>query len=102
MVTGFYPTIWFNSLENNYISQDILQFTLFQAIFSTIVTLMIGIPIAWMLGRYRWPLESLIRTVLTLPFVIPSIIAAMGILTIIGPHGINIRADEDTWWWSFR
>tara|TARA_Y100001980_G_C14556742_1_gene349834 strand:- start:16746 stop:18407 length:1662 start_codon:yes stop_codon:yes gene_type:complete len=100
MVTGFYPSIWFNSLENNYISQDILQFTLFQAIFSTIVTLMIGIPIAWMLGRYRWPLESLIRTVLTLPFVIPSIIAAMGILTIIGPHGINIRADEDTWWWT--
>jgi len=99
-VTGFNPLNWFNSLENNYISQNILQFTIVQAFFSTILTLLIGIPIAWMLGRYKWPAESLIRTLLTLPFVIPAIIAAMGILTIIGPHGLNIRANENTWWWS--
>ncbi len=99
-VTGFEPLNWFHSLQNNYISQNILHFTLVQAFCSTIFTLFIGIPVAWMLGRYKWPFESMIRTLLTLPFVIPAIIAAMGFLSIIGPYGMNIRANENTWWWT--
>ena len=99
-VTGFSPFEWIDSLNNNYISQGVIEFTVIQAIFSTIFTLLIGIPIAWTLGRYKWPFESLIRTILTMPFVIPSIIAAMGILTIVGHQGLNLRTNESTWWWT--
>ena len=99
-VTGFSPIDWIDSLGENYISQNVIEFTIIQAFFSTIFTLIIGLPIAWMLGRYRWPYESLIRTILTMPFVIPSIIAAMGILTIVGTHGLDLRVNEETWWWT--
>ena len=99
-VTGFSPFEWIDSLNNNYISQGVIEFTVIQAIFSTAFTLLIGIPIAWTLGRYKWPFESLIRTILTMPFVIPSIIAAMGILTIVGHQGLNLRTNESTWWWT--
>ena len=99
-VTGFSPFEWIDSLNNNYISQGVIEFTVIQAIFSTVFTLLIGIPIAWTLGRYKWPFESLMRTILTMPFVIPSIIAAMGILTIVGHQGLNLRTNESTWWWT--
>ena len=97
-VTGLVSANWFGSLDENYISHGVLEFTIVQAFFSTLLTLVIGIPIAWTLGRYKWRFESLIRTILTMPFVIPSIIAAMGFLTIIGPHGLDIRTNESTWW----
>ena len=100
LVTGTNPYDWTKSLSENYISQNVLEFTLLQSVSSTILTLIISIPIAWTLGRHRWPFESLIRTVLTLPFVIPSIIAAMGILTLVGSHGLDFRTNEGTWWWT--
>ena len=100
LVTGTNPYDWTKSLSENYISQNVLEFTLLQSVSSTILTLIISIPIAWTLGRHRWPFESLIRTVLTLPFVIPSIIAAMGILTLVGSHGLDLRTNEGTWWWT--
>ena len=50
------------SLERNFVSQGTFQFTLLQASISTIATLAIGIPIAWQLGRYKWPHDYLIRS----------------------------------------
>ena len=96
-VAGFNPSSWFDSLNENYISQGVLTFTITQAIFSTIFTLVIGIPIAWQLGRYSWKFESLIKAILTMPFVMPSIIVAMGFLQIVGNNGLDIRNDSSTW-----
>ena len=96
-VAGFNPVAWFSSLENNFISQGVIEFTIIQALFSTILTLIIGIPIAWQLGRYRWRYESLIKAILTMPFVMPSIIVAMGFLQIIGSNGLDIRDNSSAW-----
>ena len=96
-VAGFNPSSWFESLNENYISQGVLTFTITQAFFSTIFTLIIGIPIAWQLGRYSWKFEPLIKAILTMPFVMPSIIVAMGFLQIVGSNGLDIRNDSSTW-----
>ncbi|MEL0100497.1 MAG: hypothetical protein VW862_02185, partial [Euryarchaeota archaeon] len=96
-VSGFSPANWINSLEANYISQDVLWFTIKQAFLSTVVTAFIAIPIAWQLGRYEWRFESLIKAVLTMPFVMPSIIVTMGFLQITGVNGLSIRDDSSTW-----
>ena len=85
-----------SSLENNYISQGVIEFTFYQALISTIVTMAIGLPIAWQLGRYKWPLQSVVKAILTVPFVMPSIVAAMGFLYIVGKAGLDIRVDEST------
>ena len=100
LVSSFSPIQWIQSLDQNYISQNSIAFTFFQAFFSTILTVLIGFPIAWVLGRYSWPYEAFLRSILTLPFVIPAIIAAMGFLTITGPYGLDIRTNESTWWWT--
>ena len=96
-VAGFKPQDWINSLSVNYITQGVIGFTFMQAILSTLFTLLVGIPIAWQLGRHKWPLQSFVKSILTMPFVMPSIVAAMGFLHIIGPSGLNTRADESTW-----
>ena len=96
-VAGFNPSSWFESLNENYISQGVLTFTITQAFFSTIFTLIIGIPVAWQLGRYSWKFEPLIKAILTMPFVMPSIIVAMGFLQIVGSNGLDIRNDSSTW-----
>lgn len=96
-VAGPNPIDWLSSLERNYIAQGVVQFTFIQALLSTLATLAIGLPIAWQLGRYKWPLQSLTKAILTMPFVMPSIVAAMGFLHIVGRAGLNIRIDESTW-----
>ena len=96
-VAGANPLDWFSSLERNYVSQGVIQFTFIQAFISTLVTLAIGLPIAWQMGRYKWPFQSLTKAILTMPFVMPSIVAAMGFLHIVGRAGLNIRIDDSTW-----
>ena len=100
LVSGFNPILWIQSLDQNYVSQNSITFTFVQAFFSTILTVLIGFPVAWVLGRYSWPFKAFLRSILTLPFVIPAIIAAMGFLTITGPYGLDVRTDESTWWWT--
>ena len=98
-VAGFDVIEWLSSLDANYISKGVFQFTVMQAVFSSIATLAIGIPIAWQLGRYEWPFQTVIRSLLTMPFVMPSIVAAMGFLHLIGDDGLDMRSDSSTWLW---
>ena len=81
----------FSSIENFFSDDDTLtalEFTLLEASISTLFTLLIGLPIAWYLGRYKWRNIRLIRAILSVPFVTPSIIVAMGFLMLIDPGGL--------------
>ena len=77
---------------SNFFSDDdtlrALKFTLLEATISTIFTLLIGLPVAWYLGKYRWKNIRVIRALLSVPFVTPSIVVAMGFLMLIDPGGI--------------
>lgn len=94
-ISGFDIGNWFNSLNENFVSQGVVVFTFKQAILSTITTITIGIPVAWQLGRYKWPLQSLIKSILTMPFVMPSIVAAIGFLNLMDI--LDLRGNSDTW-----
>ena len=96
-VAGFDVSSWISSLDSNFISKGVFQFTILQATVSALTTLAVGIPIAWQLGRYQWPFQSVIRSLLTMPFVMPSIVAAMGFMHLIGENGLGIRNDSRTW-----
>ncbi len=83
-------------------TKEALKFTLLQATFSVIVTLIIGIPLAWYLGRYEWKRIRIIRALLSVPFVMPAIVAAMGFIALIGESsllsslGIDLRGQTIT------
>ena len=68
-------------------ASDALRFTIIESIFSVLLTLIIGLPLAWQLGRYEWKRIRIIRALLSVPFVMPAIVAAMGFIAIIGDDG---------------
>ena len=81
-------------------AKEALKFTLLESLFSVILTLVIGLPLAWQLGRYEWKHISIIRSLISIPFVMPAIVAAMGFLALIdqgGPLekiGIDLRTES--------
>jgi len=67
---------------------DTILFTLFQATLSTLLTITLALPGAYVFTRYRFPGKSLLLSVITLPFVLPTIVVAAAFTALIGPRGI--------------
>ncbi len=64
-----------------------LSFTLLQATLSTLLTIVIGLPAAYVLGRFAFPGKSLLRALTTVPFILPTVVVAAGFNALIGPRG---------------
>ena len=64
-----------------------LRFTLFQAGLSTLLTLLVGLPAAFVFGRFDFPGKRLLSALTTLPFILPVVTAAAGFNALIGPNG---------------
>ena len=68
-----------------------LWFTTWQAALSTLLTLLVGLPAAYVFGKFSFPGKKLLRTLTTLPFILPTVVAAAGINALMGPRGwINL------------
>ena len=99
-------SIWETLLEfeGRFQTAGALRFTFVIASSSALATVAIGLPSAWALGRHHWPGHSLVRGLLTAPFVMPSILAAMGFLALIDLVGLliefDMRGSEEARLWS--
>ena len=82
------PTLRFISsvLSNSY-HRWVILFTIGQALASTILTLLIGLPGAYIFAKYDFPGKRLIRALLTVPFVMPGIMVALGFILLFGKDG---------------
>ena len=65
-----------------------LRNSLFVSTLSTLLALAIGIPFAFFLSRYRIPGKNLIRTLGTLPLILPTFIGAEAWLILLGRNGL--------------
>ncbi|MEN8113115.1 MAG: iron ABC transporter permease [Actinomycetota bacterium] len=91
---GRLATSAFTQLVTDPAMRGIAWFTLWQALVSTILTLIIGIPAAYVFARYRFPGRSLLRSLTLVPFVLPTIVVGVAFLALIGPGspiGIDLR-----------
>ncbi|MEM7287075.1 MAG: iron ABC transporter permease [Actinomycetota bacterium] len=69
----------------------ILWFTTWQAIVSTVVTVVFALPIAFAIARRRFRGRALLRAFVTVPFVLPTVVVATAFLTLAD----RLRLDED-------
>ena len=70
---------------------DPLWFTIVQASLSTLLTLIIGIPGAWLFSHFTFPGKKLLNLLTTLPFILPTVVVAAGFNALLGPRGwINL------------
>ncbi len=58
-----------------------------QAFATCVAALALGLPVAWVLARFRFRGRALVLRLLMLPFVVPTLVAAMGVLALWGPRG---------------
>lgn len=65
-----------------------LRNTLHVSALSTVLALVIGIPFAFFLSRYQIPGKNLIRTLGTLPLILPTFIGAEAWLMLLGRNGL--------------
>lgn len=64
-----------------------LVFTLWQAILSTLLTLLIGLPAAYLFARFDFAGRKGLHTLSLLPFILPTVVVATAFNTLIGPRG---------------
>ena len=62
------------------LTREVVWFTLWQALASTVLTLVIALPAAYAIGRYRFPGRGLIRALVVVPFVLPTVVVALAFL----------------------
>lgn len=64
-----------------------LWFSTWQAAVSTLGTLAVGLPAAYVFARYRFPGKRLLRTITLVPFVLPTLVVAAAWQALLGPRG---------------
>lgn len=81
-------------LSSSYIRR-VVAFTFYQAALSTLLTLLIGLPGAYVFGRYDFRGKSLLRALTAIPFVLPTLVVAAAFNTLLGPRGwLNLALME--------
>ena len=64
-----------------------LGFTTAQAAASTALALLVGVPAAYVFALIRFPARSLFRALVTVPFVMPTLVVALAFKQLVGPQG---------------
>ena len=78
-------------LNNLQLAFRVLSFTFYQASLSTLLTLLIGLPSAYLFARFDFRGKSLLRVLTTVPFMLPTVVVAAGFNALLGPRGwINL------------
>ena len=62
-------------------------FTTWQAFLSTLLALVTALPGAYIFAKYQFPGKRLLRTISTLPFVLPTIVVAAAFQALLGKNG---------------
>lgn len=66
----------------------VLWFTTWQAAASTGLTLILGLPLAYVFARYAFPGKALLRALTTIPFVMPTVVVAVAFTALLGENGL--------------
>lgn len=67
--------------------RHVLWFTVWQAALSTGLTLLLGLPAAYLFARYDFRGKSVLRALTTIPFVMPTVVVAAAFRALLGPGG---------------
>ncbi|MFD9240590.1 iron ABC transporter permease, partial [Streptomyces sp. NPDC059556] len=70
---------------------DVLWFTLWQALASTGLTLLIALPGAYVFARFEFRGKVLLRAVVTVPFVMPTVMVGTAFLARGGRGGRRVQ-----------
>ncbi|MFJ7295333.1 ABC transporter permease [Streptomyces collinus] len=82
--------------------RHVLWFTTWQALVSTALTLIVALPGAYVFARFDFPGKHVLRAVVTVPFVLPTVVVGTAFLALVGRGGLlddlwGVRLDTTVW-----
>lgn len=81
-----WSTIW--SDLTNPVARSALRLSLICSIWATGLSLVLGVPLAWVLARTRLPGRRFVRALTTLPMVLPPVVGGVALLLAFGRDGL--------------
>lgn len=66
----------------------ILWFTTWQAALSTVITLVLALPGAYVFSRFHFFGKNLLQALMTVPFVLPTVVTAAAFRALLGSNGL--------------
>jgi molybdate transport system permease protein len=81
-----WSTLW--SDLTNPVAVDALKLSLICSLWATGLSLVLGVPLAWVLARTDFPGRSLVRALTVLPMVLPPVVGGVALLLAFGRDGI--------------
>jgi thiamine transport system permease protein len=79
--------------------RHIAWFTVWQATASTVLTLLVALPGAYVLSRYAFAGRRVVRALVTVPFVLPTVVVGSAFASLLGPGGPlgGLGLDQTVW-----
>nr|WP_253774719.1 molybdate ABC transporter permease subunit [Goodfellowiella coeruleoviolacea] len=65
-----------------------LRLSLVCATLATLLCLVLGVPLAWLLARGNLPGQGLLRALITVPLVLPPVVGGVALLFVLGRRGL--------------
>ncbi|MGC4892418.1 ABC transporter permease [Micromonospora sp. DT31] len=65
-----------------------LRLSLVTATAATLLCVALGVPLAWLLARVRFPGRRLVRALVTVPLVLPPVVGGVALLMVFGRRGL--------------
>jgi molybdate transport system permease protein len=65
-----------------------LRLSLISATLATLLSLLLGVPLAWVLARSRVRGRSVLRALVTVPLVLPPVVGGVALFLVLGRQGI--------------
>jgi molybdate transport system permease protein len=67
---------------------DALRLSLLTATVATALSVLLGVPLAWVLARVDFPGRSVVRAVVLVPLVLPPVVGGVALLLALGRRGV--------------
>jgi thiamine transport system permease protein len=78
--------------------RGVAWFTAWQALASTMLTLAVALPAAHVLARYEFRGRRVVQALVTVPFVLPTVVVGAAFLALLGPRGpLGVDLDGTVW-----
>jgi molybdate transport system permease protein len=65
-----------------------LRLSLLTASLATLLCLLLGVPLAWLLARTEFPGRRVVRALVTVPLVLPPVVGGVALLLVFGRRGL--------------
>ncbi len=86
ILTGITPIQYIHSLKDRQIVSSILL-SIELSFFATILVLILGVPLAYLLARSKFPFKGVLEAVVDIPVMIPHVAAGIALLMVFQANG---------------